>query len=840
MSLTDFMLRPGIGRSGRPVKVRTNYYEATTLPESNIIHYDITITPDCPPPINRRVFQLFEDLFRHSRLDGTLCVYDGRKNMFAPRRLPFGDAVTVDVTLPEDDNTPVSSKRQPRIFKIHIKKVAEIVMEELHLFLEGQAPCTPNVLSAIMALDVLIRHRPSIQYSTVGRSFYVPQNAVSISGGLELWQGYYQSARPTQGRMIINVDVSAGCYFESGSLLDFSIKCLGARSPDDFRRAPITDRDHAKLVKAMKGLSVVVNHRGEYKRRYKIRNVLAMPANRTMFDIGETNEQIDVATYFYKQYNRRLNFPFMPCVEVQKGNFLPMEVCEILPGQRYPRKLNEKQTADMIKFTCQRPDVRSNRIGQGFNILNYRQNEYLQQFGLTIKPEMMVVPARVLKPPSLKYGDGSRPPVFTPDNGVWNLRDKRVVQGASLKAWAVICFESERRLPMPSVQSFIRELTITCNDTGMNIINKTPPIVYGNPMDDIEKIVKDAWYRAGTAAKSQPELILCILPSTATPLYAEIKRVCDTLLGVASQCVQAKHASQAKKQYCANVCLKMNVKLDGANVFLTPDQIPFVTEEPTIIIGADVTHPGPGDLSRPSVATLVGSMDSKASRYAATIRLQGGRTEIIADLANMIIEIMRLFYQFTTIKPKRILFYRDGVSEGQFDEVMKSEILAVRAACESLEPGYQPTITFIVIQKRHHTRFFPQSRNEADRSGNCLPGTVVETQITHPFEFDFYLLSHAGLQGTSRPTHYYVLHDENNFTPDSIQELSYRLCYSYARCTRAVSVVPPAYYAHLVAARARFHARGESWDETSEEEPAGATITYAPVKPPLNQVMYFM
>jgi hypothetical protein len=43
-------------------------------------------------------------------------------------------------------------------------------------------------------------------------------------------------------------------------------------------------------------------------------------------------------------------------------------------------------------------------------------------------------------------------------------------------------------------------------------------------------------------------------------------------------------------------------------------------------------------------------------------------------------------------------------------------------------------------------------------------------------------------QGTSRPAHYHVLWDENNFTADALQSLTDNLCYTYARCTRSVSI----------------------------------------------------
>lgn len=66
-------------------------------------------------------------------------------------------------------------------------------------------------------------------------------------------------------------------------------------------------------------------------------------------------------------------------------------------------------------------------------------------------------------------------------------------------------------------------------------------------------------------------------------------------------------------------------------------------------------------------------------------------------------------------------------------------------------------------------------------------------------------LTFLSSQGTSRPSHYYVLWDDNRFTADELQILTYQLCHTYVRCTRSVSIPAPAYYARLVAFRARYH-----------------------------------
>lgn len=66
-----------------------------------------------------------------------------------------------------------------------------------------------------------------------------------------------------------------------------------------------------------------------------------------------------------------------------------------------------------------------------------------------------------------------------------------------------------------------------------------------------------------------------------------------------------------------------------------------------------------------------------------------------------------------------------------------------------------------------------------------------------------FCLAHGGLQGTSKPTHYYVIHDEIGFTADKLQTLTNNICYMFGRATKAVSLASPAYYADLACERGR-------------------------------------
>lgn len=130
-----------------------------------------------------------------------------------------------------------------------------------------------------------------------------------------------------------------------------------------------------------------------------------------------------------------------------------------------------------------------------------------------------------------------------------------------------------------------------------------------------------------------------------------------------------------------------------------------------------------------------------------------------------------------------------------------------------------PRLTVIVVGKRHHTRFFPTQERDMDTnptngkgSSNLKPGTVVDRGITEEGMWDFFLQSHAVLQGTGRPGHYVVVLDEifrarpgakAQNVANEVEKLTQALCYSFSRATKAVSLCTPAYHADILCERAR-------------------------------------
>ena len=650
-----------------------------------------------------------------------------------------------------------------------------------------------------------------------------------------------------QWKMMLNIDVSATAFYKAQPVIDFMCEVLDIRDINDQRR-PLTDSQRVKFTKEIKCLKIEITHCGQMRRKYRVCNVTRRPAQMQSFplqlDNGQTVE-CTVSKYFLDKYKMKLRYPHFPCLQVgqeHKHTYLPLEVCNIVVGQRCIKKLTDMQTSTMIKATARSAPDREKEINNLIRKADFNNDPFVQEFGLNISHNLMEVRGRVLPPPKLQYGGRTKQQAM-PNQGVWDMRGKQFFTGVEIREWAIACFAPQRTVREDALRNFTQSLQKISNDAGMPIIGQPCFCKYATGPDQVEPMFR---YLKTTFPGLQ--LVVVVLPGK-TPVYAEVKRVGDTVLGMATQCVQAKNVNKTSPQTLSNLCLKINVKLGGVNSILVPSIRPKVFNEPVIFLGADVTPPPAGDNKKPSIAAVVGSQDAHPSRYSATVRVQTHRCEIIQDLATMVKDHLMMFYKSTGgFKPHRVIMYRDGVSEGQFVQVLQHELTALREACIKLENDYKPGITFIVVQKRHHTRLFcSEKKEQSGKSGNIPAGTTVDIGITHPTEFDFYLCSHQGIQGTSRPSHYHVLWDDNHFDADELQQLTYQLCHTYVRCTRSVSIPAPAYYAHLVAFRARYHLVEKEHDSGEGSHISDGSLDRAPaamaravtVHDNTKKVMYF-
>jgi eukaryotic translation initiation factor 2C len=180
-----------------------------------------------------------------------------------------------------------------------------------------------------------------------------------------------------------------------------------------------------------------------------------------------------------------------------------------------------------------------------------------------------------------------------------------------------------------------------------------------------------------------------------------------------------------------------------------------------MFFGADVSH---DSSDKVSTAAIVGSLDPKFIHYGVKLSEQRHEIEsrkskeIINDLLDMVFQLIQSFKKRNRILPDILIFYRDGVDEGQFEIVNNKEISEIKKACKRIDEDYEPKITFIIVQKRHHVRFFPTETGETVENKaimNIGPGRVIDTTVTTKNHKNFFLCSHVALKVNSKHTFYF-------------------------------------------------------------------------------------
>jgi len=555
-------------------------------------------------------------------------------------------------------------------------------------------------------------------------------------------------------------------------------------------------------------------------------------AREATFKLEEENgrsRMISVYDYFKQHHGLTLQFPDEPVLNVgnrEKPVLLPMEVCTVMPGQAVRRMLSGNQTSNMITFAARSPNQNAHFVGTAglkmFGLEAAEQANTVNPFGLSVNTRMITVPGRILPPPNLSYSGKQKD--VAPRDGSWNLANKSFIRPGKFDKWAIVELNIGPEEPVnfrglaldqrggdTVVKALVGEIVKVLRQYGVQVPfpdrRKTWIPGTGLATRRDTEIAIDAKFKE--LAANRYECALVVLKEADRWLYSRVKFYGDVVYGIHTICSVGQKLQRPKGQdmYIGNLALKFNIKGGGINHGMKNPMAPM--DDQTMLVGIDVTHPSPGSGSTaPSVAGVVANTDRYLAQWPASIRRQEGRKEMVTDIGDMIGERLELWRKKNQRLPNKVIVYRDGVSEGQFQLVLDQELPGFHAAFKKYygDKAKWPKMAVIVVSKRHHTRFYPTQSSDANtRNFNPLPGTIVDRGVTDAYLYDFFLQAHSGLQGSARPARYVVIKDELGFEANQLENFTHNLCYMFNRATKAVSICPPAYYADLLCERARMY-----------------------------------
>ncbi|KAJ3358290.1 hypothetical protein GGF32_000524 [Allomyces javanicus] len=770
--------RPGFGTVGRPVKVMTNHWRVLGWPEGRVVQYHVEFSRGTvTKTLARKIWAQWERQ-RGPRNARERVAYDGMAIAYWFGR---GD-------LPQEDlerEVPLVEGSQQRV-RVTLKRAADVDLGRIRPFVNGEISISPEVMKALSALEVVLRHAPAQLFKPRGRgAFYDfgtddnPTRGDPLGRtGLELRRGLYMALTACQGGLTINYDLSHGVFVAPGSLVEEIARLLDM--PVHRLKGPsartLTPPQMDAIKKQLCGRQVQMTHRHGQRPKKKIFGFTEQRVADVTFTLDGADETT-VPAFFLQSYNARVEFPSLPAI-IFRGRlgdcYVPVEFTTLLPGKPFLGLPPPEAVSEIVKKATVKPEQRFREIERQMRDIA-RVNDDAGVLGgdnqslIRVENRFMVIPGRVLPAPRLAYGNCYAEPAELAPNG-WNLRGKQFLSGA-MATVALLNLagpaDAGRPVREADFRSFYQQMQAYAAEQCRCTLEPDHPIVVERRHDEA---ILDAMRRLVHLVGELPGLIIVVLPDGNKSRYNQVKAAGDLVLGIATQCVQSQKIQRANSQYLANVLTKVNVKITATNQYVPVNwtlagRVPFLSV-PAMIVGIDVSHAAP-DSALPSIAAMVASMNPSATVFRAQLSAQAARQEYtIKQLCDMAKKLLAEFICANRAWPRRILVLRDGVSEGMLAQVTHDDMKALRAAYAELatavraeiaaiargdlvaatrdeittgkrldpdllviapplphpHPQAQPKYVYVIVTKRTKTRFAP-SRD--DRTPTDKSGNVV-------------------------------------------------------------------------------------------------------------------
>uniref|UniRef100_A0A0K8TM02 Piwib n=1 Tax=Tabanus bromius TaxID=304241 RepID=A0A0K8TM02_TABBR len=734
------------GVSGSEVILQANYFRILKKPSWNLYQYAVSYNP--PVELDRvRKGMLSE----HKALIGGY-LFDGAM-LFATQKLP--DEVT------EINMTSRSGEPQ----QITIKFTGIVSMSESR---------------SLQVLNLILRKAmEGLKLQLVGRNFFDAVSKIDIREyKLQLWPGYTTSIRQHEKDVLLCAEI-AHKVMRTETVYDILQKCIHESRDyqDNFKKQVI-------------GMTVLTDYNNK---TYRIDDVDFNSNPKKTFETKDGPTSF--VDYYYKKYHIRIRDPGQPVLlsrskekQLRSGQsdliILIPELCRVT-GLGDAMRTNMQLMLALGRHTRLAPDMRIERL-KAFNrrLLKSEQSvNVLKEWQMSLDPNLVEFKGRMLKPENIVFGEGSKVPA---ENADWtrSLRDHAPFTSVDLRRMYVIAPNRSMR----EANDFVRCLIEAARGMRMNIAQPRIQQIHDDRNSSYINAIE-------SCCQHDPQLIMCVVPNNNAERYSSIKKKTCVDRAIPTQVMCHKTITprggnvRGLMSIATKVAIQINCKLGAAAWMIDLPLSGLMT------IGYDIAKSSK-DKSK-SFGALVATMDMKsAARYYSSVSSHRNGEELSNELTISVTKALKEFRNLHGKLPNRILFYRDGVGDGQIQHVLEHEVnilknkLKAIYKSENVEAG--PRFAFVIVSKKINTRLFSRGRNPN-------AGTVVDDVVTLPERYDFYLVSQTVRQGTVSPTSYNVIYDTMGLDPDKMQILTYKMTHLYYNWSGTTRVPAVCQYAQKLA-----------------------------------------
>lgn len=738
------------GASGSSLNLTTNFFSFDSDKDWRLYQYHV----DFNPMIDSRKMRAGL-LFTHSDILGPTRVFDGMI-LYLPKKLPQevmelfsekkNDGEKVRITIKLTNSFASTSPQCLHLYNVIFKRVLNL-----------------------------------IEMQQIGRNYYNMHLAVDLEKHkLRVVPGFITSILQYENRAMLCADISHK-IMRMDTVLDMMYELFN--TPDRGGNS-FYDRCTKKFV----GSIVLTRYNNK---TYRVDDI--------EWDIHPTNTfagrdgEITFKDYYKKAYDNDISDDKQPMLvsrakprEVKMGRpetlLLVPELC-ILTGLADDVRENFTIMRDLAAHTRIPPEGRCKTLSGFMDQINKTPavRQELEGWRLRFSQTLLELKGRVMPMEGIFLAN-NQACHYKQEDADWSrdLRGKKLVTSVNLTNW-VICFT---RRDSSNANDLCQTLNRVGSPMGMTIA--TPNTCELN--DDRSSTYLDNIKRSITP---ETQLVMCILPTNRKDRYDAIKKACCVDHPVPSQCVVSRTLS--KKQMLMSVATKIAIQLNcklGGEVWRV--EIPLKN---LMVIGIDTYH----DSAKKgrSVGGVVCSINRTITRFYSRCTFQHTAQELNDGLKICIEDALKHYHRENGMLPEKIVIFRDGVGDGQLPAVHEHEVPQIVGTIKAKAgQDFNVKIAVVVVKKRINSRFFAKNSGQYV---NPIPGTVIDTEVTKPEWFDFFLVSQSVRQGTVTPTHFNVIFDTTGLKPDHMQRLTYKMTHLYYNWPGTVRVPAPCQYAHKLA-----------------------------------------